>query len=591
MKQQICKDESGTLCNVLLKSRRHMFYLVVFYLAIILCQSCVSFAGNAKSIYFEAEGAYKTLRNNTARQKYRQFWLECINKFENAYREDPGGPWAAASLYMSGKLYLELYKRSYLASDKNEAIDSFERIIKRFPDSRYFLRAKKEIENNSGKKLADAKSLRSDRPETVLKEDSVKQPGTDIDLPAEISDSIKDIIEQINTQNEFEKKSASPKSTGTATIMDLRHWSNPNYTRIVIDADDETVFTYKLLKQDPSINKPQRLFVDLKNSRLGSNIQKVIPINDDLLIDARAGQYKPETVRVVVDIKSFKTYKIFSLKNPFRVVIDVWGTRDEEDKQIYAAGKNKENGTGELAKQFALGVKKITIDMGHGGQDYGAPGYVKGIHEKHIVLQLGKKLAEKIRKELNCEVVMTRSSDKYLTLEERTAIANTKNSDLFISLHTNAARNKHAYGIETYFLNLATDNDAIQVAARENATSTKNISDLQTILDDLMQNAKINESSRLANHVQESVCRHLQGKYSSIKNKGVKQAPFYVLLGAQMPAILIETSFISNERECQRLSSSEYQDCLCDGIVKGIRSYINEINPTAFLRESPAKGG
>ncbi|MBU1055340.1 MAG: N-acetylmuramoyl-L-alanine amidase [Proteobacteria bacterium] len=591
MNQQICKDESGILRNIILKLRRHMFYLAVFYLAIILCQSCVSFAGNAKSKYFEAEVAYKSLRNNTARQKYRQFWLECIKKFENAYREDPEGPWAAASLYMSGQLYYELYKHSYLKSDKNESLDAYERIIKRFPDSRYFVRAKKEIENISEKKLADRKDVSFDGPETGLKEDSEKQFGTDVDLPAEISDSIKDIIEQINTQNEYDKKSTGSKSTGIATIKDLRHWSNPNYTRIVIDADDETVYTYKLLKQDPSINKPQRLFIDLKNSRLGSNIKKVIPINDDLLIDARAGQYMPETVRVVVDIKSFKTYKIFSLKNPFRVVIDVWGTRDEEDKQVYASSKNKENGTGDLAKQFALGVKKITIDMGHGGQDYGAPGYVKGTHEKNIVLLLGKKLAEKIRKELNCEVVMTRSSDKYLTLEERTAIANTKNSDLFISLHTNAARNKQAYGIETYFLNLATDNDAIQVAARENATSTKNISDLQTILDDLMQNAKINESSRLASHVQESVCRHLNGKYSMIKNKGVKQAPFYVLLGAQMPAILIETSFISNKRECQRLSSSKYQDHLCDGIIKGIRSYINEINPTAFLRESPEKGG
>ncbi|MBU3947215.1 MAG: N-acetylmuramoyl-L-alanine amidase [Proteobacteria bacterium] len=597
MEKQTCEYENIIIDNHIIKLKRHIFYLTLFLFFILLLHPCLSSAGNSKARYFEAEVSYKLLRNNPARQKYRQFWLECIDKFQMVYREDPSGPWAPASLYMAGNLYVELYKRSFKASDKNEAIDIFERIIKRFPGSRYVAKARCEIHNisgaNSSEKLSEAKSLSLDKSKTNTKEDSSVQTETITAESAELSDSIKEIINQVNNQNNSVKENTDLKCSGIATIMDLRHWSNPNYTRIVIDMDSETTYIHKLLKQDPSIDKPQRLFIDFRNSKLGSNIKKVIPINDDLLSGARAGQYDLETVRVVVDIKSFKTYKIFSLKNPFRVVIDVWGNRDEEGAKADNITEHTDNNvkSGELARQFVLGVKKITIDMGHGGQDFGAPGYIKGIHEKNIVLSLGKKLAKKIREELNCEVVMTRSSDKYLTLEERTAIANTKNSDLFISIHANASRNKNAYGIETYFLNLATDHDAIQVAARENATSTKNISDLQTILNDLMQNSKINESSRLASHVQESICQLLDSKYSMIKNKGVKQAPFYVLLGAQMPAILVETSFISNERECQRLNDSRYQDMICEGIVKGVRSYINEINPTAFLRESSAKGG
>ena len=144
-------------------------------------------------------------------------------------------------------------------------------------------------------------------------------------------------------------------------------------------------------------------------------------------------------------------------------------------------------------------------------------------------------------------------------------------------------------GVETYFLNLATDADAIRVAARENATSQKNISDLQSILTDLMKNAKINESSRLAGHVQTRMINTLKGKYSRIKNKGVKQAPFYVLLGAQMPAVLIETSFISNPRECRRLVTKSYQERLCRGIVEGIRAYIQELNPTAMAPQGRLK--
>lgn len=209
--------------------------------------------------------------------------------------------------------------------------------------------------------------------------------------------------------------------------------------------------------------------------------------------------------------------------------------------------------------------------------------------EKDIVLQLAKKLAARIRTELNCEVVLTRNKDTFLTLEERTAIANTQNADLFISLHTNASKDKRAYGMETYFLNLATDDDAIRVAAAENATSTKNISDLQSILQDLMQNAKINESTRLATRVQDYMYTGMRNNYGKTKNKGVKQAPFYVLLGAQMPAILIETGFISNPRECGNLIDPQYQDRLCDSIVNGIRRYIRETNPTAFMEKSPSR--
>ncbi|MBC8200316.1 MAG: N-acetylmuramoyl-L-alanine amidase [Desulfobacteraceae bacterium] len=515
-----------------------LYFLVCCIIAI--TQPDVSSAVTARDKYIKAEACYNKLCKSPKKQKYRHNWLNCIEKFQAVYRHDPSGPWAAAGLYMSGKLYQKLYKRSYKKSDKKEAIDLFERIIKRFPKSRYKYKAAVAIRSFStiskGQKIASIKTEK--------------------------------------------------KQKNLSTVTGLRFWSNPNYTRIVIDADRETSYVHRLLRKDPSIKKPQRLYVDLKNSILGKTTEKRIPINDNLLSDTRAGQHTPDSVRVVVDIKSFKNYKIFSLKNPFRIVIDVWG---KDTSPAYKTGSkviiSKKNGkitTSALAKQLALGVNRIVIDPGHGGRDYGAPGYLRGVHEKNIVLNIAKKLAKKIREKLGCEVIITRNGDKYLTLEERTAIANTKNADLFISLHTNAARNRRAYGIETYFLNLATDDDAILVAARENATSTKNISDLQTILSDLMQNAKINESSRLAYHVQESMYKHMKKKYRRIKNKGVKQAPFYVLLGAQMPSILIETSFISNSRECKRLINSTYQNHLCDAIVKGIKSYIKETNPTAF---------
>jgi N-acetylmuramoyl-L-alanine amidase len=530
-----------------------------------------SATGTAKEKYLRADACYRKMLKSARKQKYRDQWLSCIEKFQAVYRHDPSGPWAAAGLYQSAVLYQGLYKRSFKSSDRQKAVETFAYIVANYPQSRYRPKAQKALRGYPSTAASSAAG--------VARKTTGKRQATDNIGGETIKQGQKGYAAQ---------ETPDTSQAGIVMVEGLRFWSNPSYTRVVIDAARETPYNHRLLKKDVSMQKPQRLYVDLSNSKLGKDLEKFIPINDNLLSDIRAGQRTPRSVRVVVDIKSFKTYKIFSLKNPFRIVIDVWGTGAAPRRSI--AGKDTP-GTqlppGALAKQLALGVSRIVIDPGHGGRDYGAPGYLKGVHEKNVVLKIGKKLAVKLRRELGCDVIMTRSTDRHLTLEERTAIANTKNADLFISIHTNAARNRRAVGIETFFLNLATDDDAILVAARENATSTKNISDLEAILSDLMQNAKINESSRLAVHVQRSMVNHMKKYYSRIKGKGVKQAPFYVLLGAQMPAILIETSFISNSRECRRLLSSTYQDRLCDAIVQGVREYIKETNPTALMRSRP----
>jgi N-acetylmuramoyl-L-alanine amidase len=531
---------------------------------------------SAKDAYINAEVCYRELRNSPGQMKYRHNWQRCIDKFQSIYDQDPTGSWAPAGLYMAAELYHKLYDYSYSPDNLESARGIFNRIIAEFPQSQYRVRALQAIQAIP----------ESEQEKTIAKSDSIaekiethedQQQGSE---PAEAPDD-----------HGASNTSTSSASGALVTVTNLRYWSNPNYTRVVIDADREASYYHHLLKRDPSINKPQRLYVDLASSRLGENIRKSIPIGDDLLSNARAGQFTPDSVRVVVDIKSFETYKIFSLRDPFRIVIDVWGSKADEAPEVPGPSDTVATGNkippGSLAKQLALGVKRVVIDPGHGGKDYGAPGYLKGIHEKQVVLQIAKKLAQKIKEELKLEAVLTRSDDRFLTLEERTAFANTQAADLFVSIHTNANRDSRAYGIETYFLNLATDEEAIRVAAMENATSTKNISDLQKILYDLMQNAKINESSRLAAYVQSAVVHHLTDKrYERIKSKGVKQAPFYVLLGAQMPSILVEASFISNPRECKRLTDPQFQDQLVEGVVQGIRSYVQTTSQAAYLKPS-----
>lgn len=530
-------------------------------------------AATARQQYNAAEKCYKALRNHPARQKYRQYWLACIEKFEGVYRADPVGPWAAAGLYMAADLYLKLHRRSFLEADRREAVDLYQRIVRHFPHSVYRKRAQRAL-----------RAQKTPRSQEVQRGPSA---GAYVARP----DPIAQLAGKKPAAAEKPVVKARPSPAGPSLVTGLRFWSNPNYTRVVIDADSETAYHQRLLKKDPSLHKPRRLYIDLDHCRLGKTIQRKIPIHDDLLSSVRAGQYTIDSVRVVMDIKSFKRYKIFSLRNPFRIVVDVWGSEAAAAPPAVRSRRRSHpgKGVGDLARQLSLGVSRIVIDAGHGGHDYGAPGVIKGVYEKNITLQIARRLAAKIRKKLHYQVIMTRTSDRYLTLEERTAIANTKNADLFISIHTNAARNHLAAGIETYFLNLATDEDAILVAARENATSRKNISDLQTILNDLMQHAKINESARLAQDVESALVRHMRVRYSRIRSKGVKQAPFYVLLGAQMPAILVETSFISNPRECRRLTNQKYQNDLCDGIIMGIRAYVRQMHPKMLTLASPAQ--
>jgi len=217
-------------------------------------------------------------------------------------------------------------------------------------------------------------------------------------------------------------------------------------------------------------------------------------------------------------------------------------------------------------------LRRIVVDAGHGGKDPGAIG-AGGTQEKDVTLALAKILAKRLKQEFGCQVVLTRDKDVFLALEERTALANRLGADLFISIHANASANRSVQGIETYYLNFSKNDKAAAVAARENGTSLKQVSDLEMILFDLMANSKINESSRLAAEIQNSLVSNLNRHYSQVKDHGVRQGPFYVLLGATMPSVLVETAFISNKTEEKRLASSKYQQRAADAIVAGVKKF------------------
>jgi N-acetylmuramoyl-L-alanine amidase len=235
------------------------------------------------------------------------------------------------------------------------------------------------------------------------------------------------------------------------------------------------------------------------------------------------------------------------------------------------------SGNRSLIRALGLKIGKIVIDPGHGGHDTGTIG-PNGLEEKDLVLEVGRRLGKLLETRLGAEVVYTRKDDTFIPLETRTAIANQARADLFISIHANSSHDPDARGVETYYLNFTSSPDALDVAARENAVSEKSIYELQDLVKKIALKEKIEESREFAGDVQASLHNGLAAKSPAIRDRGVKKAPFIVLIGANMPSILAEISFVSNPTDEHRLATSEYRERIAESLYRGIAKYVNGLS-------------
>ncbi|MBX7113766.1 MAG: N-acetylmuramoyl-L-alanine amidase [Myxococcaceae bacterium] len=243
-------------------------------------------------------------------------------------------------------------------------------------------------------------------------------------------------------------------------------------------------------------------------------------------------------------------------------------------KQRLKGAATRHNGSEpSLVEQLGLKYRRVVIDAGHGGHDTGAIG-PSGVREKDVALAIALKLRDRLVT-LGLDVVLTRDDDTFVHLEERASIANTAKGDLFISVHCNAAPRQELRGIETYTLNTSSNRYSIRLAARENAASRRGVNDLQYILADLATKANTDDSAVLADRVQRSMVRTLKAKHAGVRDLGTKEALFHVLLGAKMPAILVETSFLSNPAEEKLLASKAYQDDAAGAIAEAVKDFLD----------------
>ncbi len=251
-------------------------------------------------------------------------------------------------------------------------------------------------------------------------------------------------------------------------------------------------------------------------------------------------------------------------------------SRKTGDIEVHEA-KPTARGDRSLIRALGLKIGKIVIDPGHGGHDTGTIG-PNGLEEKDLVLEVGRRLGKLLESRLGAEVVYTRKDDTFIPLETRTAIANQQRADLFISIHANSSHDPGARGVETYYLNFTSSPEALEVAARENAVSEKSIYELQDLVKKIALKEKIEESREFAGDVQESLHSGLAAKSPGIRNRGVKKAPFIVLIGANMPSILAEISFVSNPGDEHRLETSDYRQRIAESLYRGIAKYVNGLS-------------
>ena len=404
---------------------------------------------------------------------------------------------------------------------------------------------------------------------------------------------------------------AAEGAGGLATLKAIRREVLPDALRITLELEREALF------YEERLNAPSRVFIDLHNTQaVAALTDATISFEDDVVRQARVGRQPDNRTRVVFDLQDARRYSVYSLYNPYRVVIDFERAAAKDAKTVVATKDTKTeaatkdtkttkapvqtrpiaphpapapstaaaNAAGgfSLSRQLGLGVARIAIDPGHGGHDPGAQ--VRGLNEAELVLDIALRLERLLVAEPGVEVVLTRRTNAYVALEERTAAANRSGADLFLSIHANASANASVRGFETYFLNFAPNPEAEALAARENAGSSRTMGNLPDIVKAIALNNKIDESRDFASMVHSSMLERLRKADRSVRNLGVKQAPFMVLIGATMPSVLAEVSFLTNRDDATLLRSQSYRQQIAEALFSGVMKYASSLKKPPVLR-------
>lgn len=576
-----------------------------------------------------AQAQLAQLKRDPVKRRYRHHWERAIAALVQAARGRERGP----AFLDAARARYALYRFSQVESDRDDALRLAVRARRAGAREATAFAAAVRREMGEDEPRNTARPAERSRPPAVAPREAA--------APEDAAPSSDPVLERaIAAAMAVTEKGPTPPKAEPAHVSEVRSWSAPDYTRVAIYLSRPVAFTKEELAA--AEDRPRRLALDLTPALVGRDLAHVVGSGN--VERVRATQRDPETVRVSVDLAGTDRYDVFSLDDPPRLIVDVGVREARREAQVAALqpgphgseasdsaepkqepqqeGQPKPHeepevapkpdvraevraeakaaeprpeakpapspeprapGGGELAE--AGPIRRIVIDAGHGGHDTGAIGPTK-VREKDVTLAMARRLAARLQRK-GFEVVLTREDDAFVPLEERTAIANARRGDLFVSIHANAHPRRDRRGVETYVLNLSDDRYARRLAARENGAlgdEGEVPADVRRILSDLNAQSSGDSSRRLARAVQRQLCAGIRAGVGDVRDLGVKSALFYVLLGARMPAVLVETSFISNREEERRLRSGRFQEEVAASIARAVEDFAARQERIAALR-------
>ena len=357
-------------------------------------------------------------------------------------------------------------------------------------------------------------------------------------------------------------------------VLDVRHWSYDDYTRVVVELTGPVETEVKQLGRAGDL--PDRLYLDLPHVRVGADWSEPIPVTDGLLQRVRLGQNAPDRARLVIDLDRYGRHRLFRLSGPDRVVLDVYGTRQghEKPEAVEPSGTPSERGSSAEGSAPPLALRPVhtvVIDPGHGGQDPGARGR-GGLREKDLTLAVALDLRDRLR-DRSFRVVLTRETDRTVSLEERTARAEGAGADVFVSIHANAAEGRDVHGLETYYLDQSHERHTLRVAARESGVEPGDLDPLQRAMAGFRVGEVSAHSAQLADAVHSRLVGGVREVYGSARDLGVKTGPFHVLFLSSAPSILVEMGFVTHRAEAKRLGTHLYRAVVAEQIARGLSGY------------------
>lgn len=560
----------------------------------------------AKQLYEAARSAEAKLRGSKSAMESQDQWRAVGRKYRAVVLSYPRSGYCDDALHYEGGVYRDAAERFEDRRFAVRAADAWALLIRGYPASRWVPKALYEQVRLFAGRLDDQaearralERLRDRAPEAA----EIRMAAAILDPPAPAPAPPRRAAGNEGAAAGAVQRPASTRASRPepvsppTTVRNIRHWVGDSHTRVVIDLSGPTPHT------EGRLTNPDRVFFDLHGATPAEALEsRAFPIEGSHLRRIRLGVPEEKTTRVVLDFSSIREVTVFALPDPYRLVVDIHGAppvavADASGDESEAAGEpapespaaSRETGEEEgappvpgrtqsgysVARQLGAGVRRIVIDAGHGGKD---PGTRAGsLREKDIALDIAKLLRDDLEGR-GFEVIMTRDKDVFIPLEQRAFIANSREADIFVSVHVNAARNRRARGLETFYLNLATSDDAIEVAARENAsTGQVRMADVDNLLKQILNHTWKEESREFATTIQTEMAESILGRVKHPHNRGVKTAGFHVLLGAKMPAVLVEVGFVSNRDEAKLLRDSAHRKKLAKAIADGISRYAGTL--------------